>query len=253
MRQDRFICSLTTDEHEANVLIIKPFHLKDFDNDSIYDFKMPSIYSTDGMLLNSHKIKYITAPSLAYASIEDVRANLGDVDLLDEKILYHIREASRLAEVIVAKAYEKQNIPFSKEDLMEYRNSIEQMKDEHWVLWQFVVLKAAYESLMSLYITMATRPDRIKEILSDLSKEITFNLKAIKDLLDDLKKRYEDIIEKIYTVADPKFALRGKLAVPIYPNMHAPYHGLNGMGGYGRSYNTTSYGGGQYGNRGGRF
>ena len=49
----------------------------------------------------------------------------------DEKILYHIREASRLAEVIIAKAYEKQNVPFTKEDLMEYRGNIETMRNEH--------------------------------------------------------------------------------------------------------------------------
>ena len=106
---------------------------------------------------------------------------------------------------------------------------------------------------MNLYIIMATRPEKMKEVLSDLSKEVNYNLKWIKDLLDKLKDEYEDILEYFYTVADPKWALRGKLAVPIYPNTHAPYHGLNGMGGYTRSYNTTTYGGGYYGNRGGRF
>lgn len=51
---------------------------------------------------------------------------------------------------------------------------------------------------------MATKPDKIKEVLSDLSKEISFNLKAIKDLLDEFKKKYEDIIESITTFSDPK-------------------------------------------------
>lgn len=253
MRQDRFKCSLTIDEHESNVLIIKPFNLKDFDYDSIYEFKLPNIYSKDGQVIQSQKIKYITAPSLAYASIDDVRAKLGEIEISDEKILYHIREASRLVEVVIQKAYEKQNIEFTKEDLMAFRGNIETMRNEHWYLWQFVVLKAAYETLMNLYIVMATRPEKIKEMLSDLSKEVNYNLKWIKELLDKLKDEYEEILEYFYTVADPKFALRGKLAVPIYPNTHAPYHGLNGMGGYTRSYNTTTYGGGYYGNRGGRF
>lgn len=253
MRQDRFKCSLSIDEHEKNVLIIKPFNLKDFDNDSVYEFKLPTIYAFDGQAIQSQKIKYVTAPSLAYASIEDIKAKLGDIEISDEKILYHIREASRLAEVIIQKSYENQNIPFTKEDIMEYRGNIETMRNEHWSIWQFVVLKAAYETLMNLYILMATKPEKVKEILSDLSKEVSYNLKWIKDLLDELKKGFEQILDYFYTVADPKFALRGKLAVPIYPNMHAPYHGLNGMGGYNRSYNTTAYGGGYYGNRGGRF
>ncbi|MGL4877986.1 hypothetical protein [Paraclostridium dentum] len=106
---------------------------------------------------------------------------------------------------------------------------------------------------MNLYIAMATRPDKIKEMLSDLTKEVSFNLKALKDLLDDLKRNYEDILEQFYTIADPKFALRGKLAIPVQPNLHAPYYGLNGMSGYGRSYNTTGYGGGYGTSFGGRF
>lgn len=131
MRQDRFKCSLSIDEHEKNVLIIKPFNLKDFDNDSVYEFKLPTIYAFDGQAIQSQKIKYVTAPSLAYASIEDIKAKLGDIEISDEKILYHIREASRLAEVIIQKSYENQNIPFTKEDIMEYRGNIETMRNEH--------------------------------------------------------------------------------------------------------------------------
>lgn len=253
MRQERFKCSLTIDEHEPNVLIIKPYNFRDFNNDNIYEFRLPNIYSKDGQVIESQKIKYITSPSVAYASIDDIKAKLGDIEISDEKILYHIREASRLAEVVIEKAYEKQNVPFTKEELMEYRNSVEQMRNEHWYIWQFVVLKAAYESLMNLYILMATRPEKIKEVLSDLSKEVSYNLKWIKDLLDRLRGEYEDILNQFYTITDPKFALRGKWAIPLYPNQHAPYHGLNGMGGYSRSYNTTSYGGHNGFNRGGRF
>lgn len=253
MKQNRFKCSLTIDEYEPNVLIIKPLNFKDFDNDSIYEFKLPSIRSKDGQVISPQKIKYITAPSIAYASIEDIKAKLGDIEISDEKILYHIREASRLAEVLIAKSYEKQNVRFTKEHLMEFRGQIEDIRNEHWGIWHFVVLQAAYDTLTNLYILMATKPDKVKEMLSDLSKEVSYNLQWIKDLLDKLKKELDETLNYIYTTADPVFALRGKLAIPIYPNMHAPYHGLNGMGGFNRSYNTTTYGGGYYGNRGGRF
>lgn len=131
MRQDRFKCSLTVDEYEPNVLIIKPLNFKDFDNDSIYEFKLPSIYAKDGQSIQPQKIKYITSPSIAYASINDIKAKLGDIDISDEKILYHIREASRLAEIIVAKSYEKQNITFTKDHIIELRGQIEQMRNEH--------------------------------------------------------------------------------------------------------------------------
>ena len=254
MRHERISCSLTIDEIEPNVLIIKPFYLQDFQSDSIYEFKLPKIYSVDGDCIEAQKIKYISAPSLAYADIKDIRAKLGDIDITDEIILYHIREASRLAEVIVAKAYSKQNITFSKEDLMELRGSVESMRNEHWVIWEFVVLKAVYECLSSLYITMATKPDKVKEVLSDLAKEFSYNLSAIKDLLDRLKRAYEDIIEQIYTITDPVWGLRGKYAMPINPNVAAPYHGLNGMQGYNRSY-ASGFAAGhpQYIGRGGRW
>ena len=254
MRKERINCSLTLDELEANVLVIKPFYMKDFDSDSVYEFKLPKIYSTDGDMLEAQKVVYVSQPSLMYATITDIRYHLGDIDISDERILYHIREASRLAEVIVKRAYEKQNIQFSKEDLMELRGDVDKMRDEHWVIWDFVVLKAAYESLSNLYINMITRPDKVKEILSDLAKEVSYNLKAIKDLLDSLKKRYEEIIQQIYTITDPVWGLRGKYAMPINPNVMAPYHGLNGMSGYNRSY-ATNYAAGhpQYVGRGGRW
>ena len=254
MRRERLRCSLSIDEIENNVIVIKPLERTGFKNDSIYEFKLPKLYATDGTILESQKIKYVTAPNLMYASIQDVRNHLGDINISDERILYHIRESSRLAEVIIAKAYEKQNVQFSKEDLMALRGQVEQMRDEHWVVWEFVVLKAAYESLSNLYITMATRPDKVKEVLSDLAKEVSYNLKAIKDLLDNLKKRYEEIIEQIYTITDPVWGLRGKYAMPVNPNIMAPYHGLNGMGGYNRSYASNfAAGHPQYVGRGGRW
>lgn len=131
MKQDRFKCSITIDEYEPNVLIIKPLNLKDFDDNNIYEFKLPKIYSTDGQVIDAQKIKYITSPSIAYASIEDIKAKLGDIDVSDEKILYHIREASRLAEVLIEKAYEKQNIRFTKEHLMEFRGQLDHIRNEH--------------------------------------------------------------------------------------------------------------------------
>ena len=92
MRSERINCSLTIDELEPNVLIIKPFHLQDFQNDSIYEFKLPKLFATDGTVLEAQKIKYITQPSLMYATIKDIKAKLGDIDISDEIILYHIRE-----------------------------------------------------------------------------------------------------------------------------------------------------------------
>lgn len=246
MRQDRIICNLTVDEIEPNVLIIKPFHLKDFEDDSIYEFKIPDIHAINRTVLTAHKIKYITMPSIAYASVDDIRKHLGEIDISDEIILYQIKEASRLVEVIIQKAYEKQNVAFSKEDLAKYRNNLKAIKDDFPLVWHFVVFKACYESLSGVYIAMATKPDKVKEMLSDLSKEVSYNLNALKDLLSNFKNRFNKVLDQILTFADPTTAVRGRLAMPINIDLGAPYYKCNGMGGYNRSYNSFGFG------RGGR-
>lgn len=245
MRKERIMCNVEVDELEPNVLIIKPFHLKDFEDDSIYDFKLPDIYAKNGTVLKADKLTYISMPSIMYASIDDVRRKLGGIDISDEIILHQIKEASRLVEAVVKKAYSKQNIDFSEEVIKEYRGDINKIKEEHPFIWHFVITKASYESLTSLYVYMVTQPTKLKEVLSDLSKEFTFDLDAIKDLLDDFKKDFEDILKDILTFADPTHTLRGKYAMPINLDFGAPYYKCNGMEGYSRSYNSFGYRGGR--------
>ena len=164
MARERIMCNINIDPIEPNVLLIKPFHLDNFNNDSIYEFKLPDIKAKNGSVLKAHKIKYITRPSIMYASIADIRNKLGDIDISDEIILYQIKESSRLIEVVIQKAYEKQNVNFSKEHLQELRNNVEQVKDEHNLVWYFVVYKTCYECLTTLYLTMATKPDKVKKL-----------------------------------------------------------------------------------------
>ena len=106
---------------------------------------------------------------------------------------------------------------------------------------------------MNLLLAKAKLALRI--MTTDFDSEITdLILAALKDLLDRLKRGYEEIIEQIYTITDPVWGLRGKYAMPINPNVMAPYHGLNGMQGYNRSY-ASGFAAGhpQYIGRGGRW
>ena len=43
MARERVLCNVNIDNIEPNVLLIKPFHLKDFDDNSIYEFKIPDL------------------------------------------------------------------------------------------------------------------------------------------------------------------------------------------------------------------
>lgn len=237
MRKERVMCNVSIDEYDKNVLILQPYHLQGFKDDSIYEFRIPAIYDVNGTKIEPTKIKYITKPSIAYSSIKDIRTVLGDIDISDEIILRQIKDASRYAEVLLVKAHSQNNIEYTKEDLIALRGDYENIKDNYYYVWEFVTLKAAYESLTTLYIYMATKPDKIKEVLSDLSKELNYNLSALKDLLDNLKRRIDDIKDQFVTFADPTFTLRGKLCLPYNIDMGAPYHRLNGMNGYNRNFN----------------
>lgn len=239
-QRNRIECYVSVDEIEPNVLLIKPFHGLGFESDSVYEFKLPLLRATNGTFMQPTKVTFISKPKIMYASLADIRNKLGAIDISDEVILYHIKEASRLAEVVVQKAYEKHSMNFGKEHLTELRNSVEDIKDNHNLIWNFVVYKAAYESLSTLYVCMVTKPDRLKEVLSDLHKEFHFDLKAIKDLLDDFKHNFEDILRMIITFADPKSALRGRTAMPIDLDFGAPFYRLNGTQGYNRAYNNFS-------------
>ena len=232
MARERILCNIEIDDIEPNVLIIKPFHSKDFDDDSVYEFKLPNIVATNGSVLKAQKIKFITKPSIMYATIDDIRNNLGDIDINEETILYHLKESSRLVEVYIQKAFEKNSLTFSKEDLKQLRNNIEEIKNEKSLVWRMVVYKTCYECLTALYVTMVTKPNHVKEVLSDLSKEVDYDLSALKELLNDYKKRFEDAINGLITKADPVFAVRGKNAIPINLDFGAPYHRLNGMDNY---------------------
>lgn len=89
---------------------------------------------------------------------------------------------------------------------------------------------------------MVTKPNKVKELLSDLSKEFSYDLGALKKLLDTYKDDFEDILREIMSTADPVFALRGKTAMPVNVDLGAPYYKINGMHGYNRNYNSYGYG-----------
>lgn len=92
---------------------------------------------------------------------------------------------------------------------------------------------------------MATKPSKVKEVLSDLSKEVNIDLAFLKSLLNDFKNDFEDILKRVVTFADPVFALRGRTAIPVNIDLGAPFYKINGANGYNRSYNGFGY------NRGG--
>lgn len=86
------------------LILIPDRELKD---NSIYEIKMPDIYSEDGYLLNKHTLKFITSPDPMYVKLEEVLVMAKGLPLEEVDVLFHIREACREANYLVKRAIKK--------------------------------------------------------------------------------------------------------------------------------------------------
>lgn len=164
----------------------------------------------DGTVFEAQKITYITEPDLYYVTLEEVLSMAHGLDLPEDRVLFHIREACRTANYWANKANGK--LPKNEQIVLKKEN----IKDEYYPMYMFVKTKAIYDCIKEYYIEAVTKPYSVKDQVSDLVREEKISLTAIKALLDDLEKEYEEWLEKIVTItADPKWALRGKYAIPI--------------------------------------
>lgn len=233
MRRQRGYVDLYVDENDPTVLIIKPKNKMDFMNNSVYEFKLPEIPLVNQTKLPAQSITYITEPAPCYATLQEVLSLAGGLDLDDKNVLFHIREASRTADYWVKKSNSKvgpsDHIVLDKDTIRE----------EYYPMYMFVKHKALYECIKEYYIEAVTHPYEIKDQVSDLSREEKFDLKAIKALLDQAKKDFEEWLELVVTItADPKWALRGKWSIPIStPNnkYYGLYHKTH-LNGFNRGY-----------------
>lgn len=210
MRRERIPCQLLVDPQEPNVLIIRCKNKLDFRPSSRYEISLPAIKMEDDTIFEPQKITYITEPEFYYVTLEEVLSMAHGLDLAEDRVLFHIREACRTANYYIGLANEKL---LHKEQIVLTRENI---KDEYYPMYMFVKTKAVYDCIKEYYIEAVTKPYSIKDQVSDLVREEKISLTAIKALLDELEDEYEEWLEKIVTItADPKWALRGKYAVPI--------------------------------------
>lgn len=233
MRKQKNYCEVYVDKDDPTVLILKPRNKMDFMDNSVYEFKLPDIQMADGTVLPAQTVTYITEPLPCYVSLEDVLSLASGLDLSDKSVLFHIREACRTADYWAKKANNKVG---SKDEMVLDKETI---KEKYYPMYMFIKHKALYDCIKEYYIEAVTQPYNIKDKVSDLERQEQWDLKAIKALLDQAKKDYEEWLELIVTItADPKWALRGKWAIPIStPNnkYYGLYHKTH-LNGYSRGY-----------------
>ena len=143
-------------------------------DNSIYEIRFKNLKEENGTKeLENQTVKVCTQMTPCYSTIDAVKALLGDIEIPDETILYHIREASRFADYIKdsMKAYNILNI--KGKELQDYQST------------QLTKYKAAYECALRFYMDKAAE-NGIKGTLGDITFDTGIKLPDIKDLLANL-------------------------------------------------------------------
>lgn len=151
-------------------------------DNSIYEIRIKDLKALDGSYtIESETIKFCTALTPSYVDIQAVQSLIDSTEIAEDKILYHIREASRFVDYIIK----------------ESRLRIDLKNDIPFEVTQFVKYKAAHECLLRFYIERAS-DGGTKGTLGDVTFENKETLPDIKGLLKSLKteiKTWEDAVK----------------------------------------------------------
>jgi hypothetical protein len=173
-------------------------------DNSVYEIRLKNLTELEGSReFESQTLKLTTALTPSYATVDSIQSLIEGCKVPTGSILYHIREASKLAAFIKgAIKIDSNNVPYEIE--------------------QFVRYQAAHDSLIRFYIDKAASSG-VKGQLGDVSFEDTSKVKDISGLLKDMQLKineWKDAIRgyKLEGRAKPVSALRGSTATtPLTP------------------------------------
>ena len=160
-----------------NYIEIVPSEIRD---NSVYEIRLKGIKTIDGnKAMEDEVVTFCTAASPAYCNIDSISSLIGNCDVEDKAILYHIREASKYADYI------RQCVK---------SNGHYDIIDDEILLFQKEMLtkyKAAYECILRFYVDKAAGDGGIKGVLGDITFEsksermdISHTIKALKAEVD---------------------------------------------------------------------
>ena len=210
---------LFIDKDEPNVLYIKTCDKAQITDNNIYQLNIPSIEFTDSQVAENLKEEFITSPSPAYVSINDVLSLCKNIPIPIDSVVYFIREASKIADYWASRPGGEFN-----SDLQDIFSEAD-MKQDYYPFYMFVKYKAVVECIKEFYIEAVSKPSEFHDVLSDLERTEKMDLSAIKLLLDKLEQEADDWLELVATItADPQWALRGKYSFAVTNYNYKPYH-----------------------------
>lgn len=170
-----------------------------FEANSIYEFIIPRLSFKDNTFEEIGKKRFITENLNLLVDTDDIKTLTHGLSLDDEMIMKHILDVSDIAKYWATKIETK--IDMNKDNI----------KEEYYPFYMFIRYRTVYECLLEFYMIAATNPIKFKDAISDLSREEEYDLKYLKSLLDDYRKKADEWLEKIITItADPQWAVRGK-------------------------------------------
>lgn len=178
-----------------------------FKDNSIYEIRLKNIESEDGEVLND-TITFCTKLSPLYINIQAVKSIISGVDISDENILYHIREASRFADYLREgeEPIDEDNVPFE--------------------VSQFVKYKAAYECLLSHMVNISSAFGISGTVgsVTFSEKETTKDISNLLEELAKLVKKWEDEVRgfKMEGRAKMKTAVKGSGFIDLNTHRDTP-------------------------------
>lgn len=178
-------------------------------DNSLYEIHFKDLHEENGhKVLDKLDVKICTAMTPCYSSISAIRNLLGDIEIPDETILFHIREASKYADYILDSMEAYNYIQIKEKDLKKYQAE------------QLVKYKAAHECCLRFYMDKAAE-NGIKGTLGDITFDSGISMPDISDLLNNLK----DEIEK-WTLAlqSQNTTIRAKTQTGVKSSNTTSYH-----------------------------
>lgn len=169
------------------------------EDNCIYEIRFKDLEAENGTTCSLIS-KITTKLSPLFCDIDSVKVLIGNMEIDDNDILYHIREASRFAEYVKGSKLKEDNVPFEAVMFTRY--------------------KAAHDCILSHSISMASTTG-LKGSVGDVAfeqKETTKDIGRILSHLCSELKRWEDEVKgyKLEGRAKMKAVTRGGSATPAF-------------------------------------
>ena len=211
---------LFVDPQEPSELYIRTYDKATIIDNSVYSLNVPSITFDDGEEIENLKEEFITCPSPAYVSINDVLSLCNGIPIEKKNVAYFIKESSKIADYWAGRKGD-----YSNDSILKVEFDKETIENDYYPFYMFVKYRAATECIKEFYIAAVSRPSEYHDVLSDLERKEKMDLEAIKILLDTLNAEADSWLELVVTItADPEWALRGKYSFAVTNFNYKPYH-----------------------------